>query len=107
MGKLMSLMIVVALLALAQEPAVQPAAATPPAAVKPTEVAPADVEGPIKYGIIEGRNQPKPKKVCFDDAVSGSRIPTKRCMDRKEFMERQQETREYIGKFQREIPLSR
>jgi hypothetical protein len=74
--------------------------AAPPPAPTVTTVAPATAQPPMKFGIIEGKNQVKGEKVCFNDPVLGSKIPTKRCMDREEFQRRQRDTRDYVRKIQ-------
>lgn len=95
-----------AALAFAMLMAAAPAAEPTKGADKATEVAPATVTGDTNvYGIVEGKNVPKTEKVCFKDPVSGSHIPTKRCMNRDQFYEKQRETREYIEKFQREVSI--
>ena len=45
---------------------------------------------------------PKGEKVCFKDAISGSKMPTKRCVDRKEFEARQRDERVYLEAIQRD-----
>jgi hypothetical protein len=82
-----------------------PAASTPhdaarPPASAPTTVAPVTSEASLTYGIVEGKGQAKGKKVCFNDPMLGSKIPTKRCMDRDEFERQQRETRDYTRKIQ-------
>ena len=96
-----------ALIAIAMFAAGQDAAATPVEPKAPqTEVSPATVQGEkLRYGVVEGRKVEKTGKVCFNDAASGSKIPTKRCMDREEFKIRQREQQEYLGRFQREVSL--
>lgn len=79
-------------------PAADPA--TPPPAPAPTTVSPATAQAPMKFGIVEGKNQVKGEKVCFNDPVLGSKIPTKRCMDREEFERRQRDTRDYVRRIQ-------
>ncbi|MBX3484238.1 hypothetical protein [Phenylobacterium sp.] len=88
-----------ALFLLAQGPA------TPPASPGQTvTVAPVTAEGQaITYGIIEGKGQPKPKKVCFNDAQSGSKIPVKRCMDRKVFEQQKNDARDQIYRIQSDV----
>jgi hypothetical protein len=82
-------------------PAVEAGAdpARPPAS-PPVTVEPVTAEAPIVYGVVEGRGQPKPKRVCFKDPTLGSKIPTKRCMDREEFERRQAESRDYVRRIQ-------
>ena len=78
-----------------------PAAPAPADAARPpATVAPVTAEAPIVYGIVEGKGRAKPKRVCFNDPVLGSKIPTKRCMDREEFEQRQRDNREYTRKIQ-------
>ncbi|MBL8771454.1 MAG: hypothetical protein JNK30_08740 [Phenylobacterium sp.] len=67
----------------------------------PVTVAPVTSEGAqIVYGLVEGKGQAKSKRVCFNDAMLGSKIPTKRCMDREEFERRQRDNREFTRKIQ-------
>jgi hypothetical protein len=97
--------------------AVALSAAEPPAAagtpdLKPATVAAApaaDTAAEPTFGIVEGKHQPKGEKVCFNDPVLGSRIPTKRCMNRDEFYRRQAEARQYTDQIQRDAraPVSR
>ena len=99
---MLSVLIASALLVAAQDPAVPPPALDPPA--KGVEVAPAEVPGQrIVYGIVEGKNAPKTGKVCFKDPVLGSKIPTRRCMDVKEFRDRQAQERDFLGQVQRAV----
>jgi hypothetical protein len=102
-------LVVLALAAADPPPSEPPAAvAAPPpqaAAASTNTVAPATVQAEPTYGIVEGRHAPKPKMVCFKDPVLGSKIPTKRCMPRDEFMQRQQETRQYINQFQTAVDV--
>lgn len=92
---MISLLIAIAMAGADPPPAAQTPGAAPQPAAEQTE------EG-LTFGIIEGKDQPKPKKVCFNDPVSGSRIPTKRCMDRDEFYRRQAEARQYTEQIQRD-----
>lgn len=87
------------LIAIAMAGTDPPAAQTPGTAPQP---AAAEAEEGLTFGIVEGKDQPKTKKVCFNDPVSGSRIPTKRCMDRDEFYRRQAEARQYTDQIQRD-----
>jgi hypothetical protein len=84
--------------ALQASPAAAPA--EPPKAPPPTTVAPVTSEAQIAYGVVEGKGQAKGKRVCFNDASLGSKIPTKRCLDREEFERRQRDNREYMRKLQ-------
>ena len=79
--------------------------ASPPAAPGQTvTVAPVTSEGQaITYGIVEGKGQPKPKKVCFNDAQSGSKIPVKRCMNRKEFEQQKNDARDQLYRIQSDV----
>jgi len=88
---MLSMILAIALQAGA-ETAPQPAA--PPAPV--TTVAPATAQAPIVYGVVEGRNAPKSERVCFNDPVLGSKIPTKRCISREEFKRRQQDAKDQM-----------
>lgn len=101
---MLSLILAAALQAAA--PAAAPAAEP---ANPPTNVSPVTSEAPIVYGIVEGKGQPKPKRVCFNDPVLGSKIPTKRCMDRDEFERRQHDARDYTRRIQDDAraPISR
>lgn len=67
---------------------------------RPTTVAPAEVEAPIRYGLREGKGALKSKRVCFNDPIIGSKIPTRRCMDRAEFERRREEARDHTTKIQ-------
>ncbi len=67
---------------------------------RPVTVAPAEVEAPIRYGLREGKTALKSKRVCFNDPILGSKIPTKRCMDRAEFERRREEARDHTTKIQ-------
>jgi hypothetical protein len=67
---------------------------------RPNVVAPAEVEAPIRYGVREGKDSLKSKRVCFNDPILGSKIPTKRCMDRAEFERRREEARDHTSKIQ-------
>ena len=83
--------------------ALQAAAAAPPsepAKLPPTTVAPVTAEAQIVYGVVEGKGQPKAKRVCFNDAQLGSKIPTKRCISREEFEQRQRDNRDQIQRIQ-------
>lgn len=92
----------------AHDPA-RPAQPDPLAPPKPvstgqtTTVAPVTAEAQIIYGVIEGKGQAKPKKVCFNDPVLGSKIPSKRCIDRTEFEQRQLEARDEIYRIQSDV----
>ena len=94
-----------ALLLFGAEP--PPETAQPAAPGQPVTVAPVTAEAAIVYGIVEGKGQPKPKQVCFKDPALGSKIPTKRCMDREEFERRQAESRDYMRKIQADIAAPR
>lgn len=67
---------------------------------RPTTVAPAEVQAPIRYGLREGKGALKSKRVCFNDPIIGSKIPTRRCMDRAEFERRREEARDHTTKIQ-------
>ncbi|MEW5686424.1 MAG: hypothetical protein AB1942_16020 [Pseudomonadota bacterium] len=67
---------------------------------RPTVVAPAEIEAPIRYGLREGKGTLKSKRVCFNDPIIGSKIPTRRCMDRAEFERRREEARDHTNKIQ-------
>ena len=87
----------------AGDPAAEPPPAKPAAPGQPVTVAPVTSEAQIVYGIVEGKGQPKGKRVCFNDAQSGSKIPTKRCMDRQEFEQRQRDARDQLQRIQADI----
>ena len=87
-----------ALFAAADPPAAPPA--KPTAVGQPVTVAPVTSEAQIVYGVIEGKGQPKAKRVCFNDAQLGSKIPTKRCISREEFEQRQRDNREHLQRIQ-------
>ncbi|MBX3484239.1 hypothetical protein [Phenylobacterium sp.] len=78
-----------------------PDPATPPApAAAAATVAPVSSEAPMTFGIVEGKRAAKSDRVCFNDPVLGSKIPTRRCMGRGEFEQRQREQRDYVRKVQ-------
>lgn len=96
-------MLLVALAALSMFAAEPPDAGSAPSPKAPAKAATqADADRELSFGIVEGKDQPKSKRVCFNDPVSGSRIPTKRCMDRDEFYRRQAEARQYTDQIQRD-----
>ena len=68
--------------------------APPPAA--------AAISGEPPYGAPEGRRVVKREQVCFRDAVVGSKIPTRRCMDRETFERRQQDAKDHLDAIQRD-----
>ena len=93
-------------LALQATPAAPPSdLPAPPPAAKPADTG----EAEPTFGLIQGRRQAKSDRVCFDDAVLGSKIPRKRCMDRETFERRQQDSREHLEAIQRDAraPISR
>lgn len=69
------------------------APAPPPAAA---------MSGEPPYGAPEGRRVVKREQVCFRDPVLGSKIPTRRCMDREAFEQRQQEAKDHLDAIQRD-----
>jgi len=58
--------------------------------------------GEPPYGMVQGRHIAKGKQVCFRDPVSGSKIPTKRCMSREAFEQRQQDAKDHLDAIQRD-----
>ena len=80
-------------------------APSPPAAQgQPVTVAPVTAEGPpIVYGVVEGKWHSKTKRVCFNDPVLGSKIPTKRCMKRAEFEQLKAEARDQLNRIQSDV----
>ena len=40
---------------------------------------------------------------CFNDAVLGSKIPTKRCIAREEFEQRQRDARDHMQRIQADV----
>jgi len=64
-----------------------------------------DIPGEPPYGVVEGRGIPKGKQVCFRDPVSGSKIPTRRCMSREMFEQRQQESKDHLDAIQRDARI--
>jgi len=94
------------ILAIALQASAEPAA---PPATPPTPVAPATVQAPIVYGVIEGKNAPKSERVCFNDPVLGSKIPTKRCLSRDEYKRRQQDAKDHLIAIQHDAraPISK
>lgn len=73
---------------------------------RPATVAPAEVEAPIRYGLREGKGDLKSKRVCFNDPILGSKIPTRRCMDRAEFERRREEARDHTTKIQMDARIA-
>ena len=88
------------------------ASAAPPVSPSPgqapTEVAPVTATGQ-RFGVVEGRHQPKDETICLADAVTGSKIPKKRCMTREQFEQRRQEARDHTEAIQRDAraPISK
>lgn len=44
-------------------------------------------------------------EVCFRDPVSGSKIPTRRCMSREAFEQRQQDAKDHLDAIQRDARI--
>lgn len=66
-------------------------------------VAPASsLPGEPPYGVAQGRYVQKGRQVCFRDPVSGSKIPTRRCMSREAFLQRQQDSKDHLDAIQRD-----
>lgn len=60
------------------------------------------IPGEPPYGMAQGRHVPKGQQVCFRDAVSGSKIPTRRCMSRETLVQRQQDSKDHLDAIQRD-----
>ncbi len=73
-------------------------AATAKGVVAPTTSLP----GEPPYGVVQGRYVQKGRQVCFRDPVSGSKIPTRRCMSREAFLQRQQDSKDHLDAIQRD-----
>jgi hypothetical protein len=86
------------ILALALRVGGEPAEAAPKGVVAPMT----SIPGEPPYGMAEGRRAPKARQVCFRDPVSGSKIPTRRCMSREQFVERQQDSKDHLDSIQRD-----
>ncbi|TAJ69947.1 MAG: hypothetical protein EPO51_20715 [Phenylobacterium sp.] len=76
----------------------EPGATSPKGVMTPVT----GIPGEPPYGIVEGRHIPKGKQVCFRDPVSGSKIPTRRCMSREAFEQRQQDAKDHLDAIQRD-----
>ncbi|MBU1378322.1 MAG: hypothetical protein KKE02_17650 [Alphaproteobacteria bacterium] len=76
----------------------EPATASPKGVVTQATSLP----GEPPYGLQEGRHRPKSAQVCFRDPISGSKIPTRRCMSREAFLQRQQESKDHLDAIQRD-----
>ena len=102
---MLSLIAALALFAAADPAAApaQPPPAKPGTLGPPVTVAPVTSEAQIVYGVVEGKGQPKGKRVCFNDAVLGSKIPTKRCIAREEFEQRQRDARDHMQRIQADV----
>lgn len=87
-----------AILSIALHVGGQPGETAPKGVVTPL----ASIPGEPPYGIVEGRHAPKGKQVCFRVAVSGSKIPTRRCMNREAFQQRQQDSKDHLDAVQRD-----
>jgi hypothetical protein len=79
----------------------EPAAASPKGVMTPMTSLP----GEPPYGLPQGRHVAKSKQVCFRDPVSGSKIPTKRCMSREAFEQRQQDSKDHLDSIQRDARI--
>lgn len=83
--------------------AVLQAAGAPAGAAPKGQFAPASgLPGEPPYGLPAGRNAPKTGQVCFRDPVVGSKIPTRRCMSREMFVQRQQDSKDHTDAVQRD-----
>jgi len=92
-----------AILAVAALHAAVHAGAPMGAATPKGEMAPSTgVQGEPPYGLQLGRNAPKTQQVCFRDPVVGSKIPTRRCMSREMFVQRQQDSKDHTDSIQRD-----
>lgn len=76
----------------------EPIVASPKGVVTPATSLP----GEPPYGMPQGRHVPKGQQVCFRDPVSGSKIPTRRCMSREAFEQRQQDSKDHLDAIQRD-----
>jgi hypothetical protein len=76
----------------------EPVIASPKGVMAPVTSLP----GEPPYGMPQGRHVAKGKQVCFRDPVSGSKIPTKRCMSREAFEQRQQDSKDHLDTIQRD-----
>jgi hypothetical protein len=76
----------------------EPVVASPKGVMAPVTSLP----GEPPYGMPQGRHVAKGKQVCFRDAVSGSKIPTKRCMSREAIEQRQQDSKDHLDAIQRD-----
>jgi hypothetical protein len=76
----------------------QPVTASPKGVMAPMTSLP----GEPPYGLSQGRHVVRGKQVCFRDPVSGSKIPTKRCMSREAFEQRQQDSKDHLDTIQRD-----
>jgi len=79
----------------------QPATAAPKGVMAPVT----DIPGEPPYGLPQGRNVSKGGQVCFRDPVVGSKIPTRRCMSREMFVQRQQDSKDHLDAVQRDARI--
>lgn len=93
---MLSVILAIAFLRAAGEPAPAPASA------KGVVAAPTGIPGEPPYGLVLGRHIPQSDNVCFRDPVVGSKIPTRRCMSRQTFVQRQQDSKDHTESIQRD-----
>lgn len=78
-----------------------PVVATPKGQMAPVT----SIPGEPPYGLRIGRNASKSDQVCFRDPVVGSKIPTRRCMSREMFVQRQQDSKDHLDAVQRDARI--
>jgi len=86
------------ILALALRVGGDPGVAAPKGVAAPA----ASLPGEPPYGAPQGRSVAKGEQVCFRDPISGSKIPTRRCMSREMFVQRQQDSKDHLDAIQRD-----
>jgi hypothetical protein len=91
---MLSAILVIALLHAGAEPAT----ASPKGVMAPVT----GIPGEPPYGMAQGRHVTKGRQVCFRDPVVGSKIPTRRCMSRAMFVQRQQDSKDHLDAVQRD-----
>jgi hypothetical protein len=98
---MLSVILSVALHSAALHAGAEPVIASPKGVMAPMTSLP----GEPPYGLVQGRHVAKGKQVCFRDPVSGSKIPTKRCMSREAFEQRQQDSKDHLDAIQRDARI--
>jgi len=98
---MLSVILSIALHAGALHAGAEPVTASPKGVMAPMTSLP----GEPPYGMIQGRHVAKGKQVCFRDPVSGSKIPTRRCMSREAFEQRQQDSKDHLDAIQRDARI--